>query len=861
MQHHDLQLASDEGTFLRHPVAWAALIFLGLSALAGAGVLPLGRITQIGVYTLYAAGVSLLMSYTNLVPFGASVFFGCASYAAALFGLHWFSNELAGIAFSIVFSILLALALGGLILRRTGLYFSLLTLAASQIAFEIAFKWTSFTGGENGLQNVPRPTFESPWAFHVAVLVSVLVGLWLMWRLVHAPFGRVLQAVRDNEQRSASIGYNVYRYKLGAFVAAGAFIGWSGALQAYLLRGAYANSLSWQHAADALLMTVLGGAHHFLGSLWGAITFILLEDRLSAWIENWWLVFAPIIILFVLVAPDGIHGLFMRVLRLGRPNAGKGTEAPWTLVRNTVPPRPASIAPLALAPSTHPHDEPLLKVRGIAKRFGALVVAGGFDLDVYPHQLHSFIGPNGAGKTTFFNMLSGVIRPDEGQVIFMGRDITRLPLHRRVKLGLSRSFQIVSVFPRLTVFENVRIAVQAQQGVGHGLWRDAHRMESVNARTWSLLDAVSLADLAGSACDALSHGQRRLLEIAITIATNSRLLLLDEPLAGLAEADRQVVARLIKQLARTHAVLLIEHDIDRVVALSDRLTVLHQGRLIADGKPTDVAGHSEVVAAYMGSVRPGRAASHVLDVEREQGGPTTPLVLQAQGVAAGYDGGRILDGIDFEVRQGEVVALLGRNGAGKTTFLKALAGTVPLLAGSTSLDGRRLNGLEPYRINRLGLAMVPEGRRLFGNLSVLDNLRLAVRPGGASLADVYAIFPKLGTIQSRKAENLSGGERQMVAIARALMAPSRVILLDEPFEGLAPTVVQEVMSAITKLRGRTSLVLVEHNAEQVLSIADRVCVLVNGKVAYQGQADELAADTALQASLLGVAAAPVTKTC
>ena len=189
---------------------------------------------------------------------------------------------------------------------------------------------------------------------------------------------------------------------------------------------------------------------------------------------------------------------------------------------------------------------------------------------------------------------------------------------------------------------------------------------------------------------------------------------------------------------------------------------------------------------------------------------------------------------------------------GKTTTLRAAMGVVPVSGGRILLEGEDITHARPFEINRRGVAMVPEGRRLFPNLTVTENLRLAARPGGASLEEAFALFPKLRVLQRARAERLSGGERQMVAVARALMAPARVILLDEPFEGLAPAVVQEVMEAVVRLRSRASLVIVEHHAEQVLSIADRAVVLVNGQAAFEGSAARLAADTALQARLLGV---------
>jgi len=433
---------------LRHPVLLTVLVLSGLSLLWVAIGAPISLITQIAIYTLYGAGVCLLVSYTGLVPFGASVFFGCASYAVAFALLRGPANEFLALAFAVLFSLLLAAVIAAIILRRRGLYFSLLTLAFSQIAFEIAFKWTDVTGGENGLQGLPRPTFPDAWSFHIFTVVTVAAGLGLLWRIAHSPFGRSLQAVRDNEQRAQSLGYDTFRLKFASFVLMGGFIGYAGGLLSLMLKGAYADNLSWQHAGDSLLMAVLGGVHHFLGPLWGAIAFILLEDRLSALTESWWLMFAPIVILFALASPEGMQGLVFRLR--GRTD--------WTLTRSGIPPRPATIAPWQAGHATLDPSKPILTVSHLDKRFGSLVVANDVNLEVYPYRLHSLIGPNGAGKTTFFNMLTGLLPPDGGAVVFDGHDITRLPVHRRIRLGLSRSFQILSVFPNLSAFENVRVA-------------------------------------------------------------------------------------------------------------------------------------------------------------------------------------------------------------------------------------------------------------------------------------------------------------------------------------------------------------------------------------------------------------------
>jgi branched-chain amino acid transport system ATP-binding protein len=824
-------------TFIRHPVL---VIFLVLVALTGLWHLigaPISLITQIAIYTLYGAGVCTLVSYTGLVPFGASVFFGCASYAVAFVMLRGAPNEIVALIFCVAFSMVLAALIAMIILRRRGLYFSLLTLAFSQIAFEIAFKWTDVTGGENGLQGVPRPLFTSAWSFHVFTIVTVCLGMGLLWRIAHSPFGRSLQALRDNEQRAQSLGYDTFWMKFVAFVIMGGIVGYAGGLLSFMINGAYADNLSWQHAGDSLLMAVLGGVHHFLGPLWGAIAFILLEDRLSAVTESWWLIFAPIVILFALASPEGMQGLLFRL---------RGRED-WTLTRKRIPERPATITPYVASETKLDPAKPILTVAGLHKRFGSLVVATDLNLQVYPNQLHSFIGPNGAGKTTFFNMLTGILKPNAGTIMFDGHDITNLPVHKRIRLGLSRSFQILSVFPNLTAFENVRVAVQAQDKRAWGLWRDAYDYDDLNTRTWSLL---GLEDRAADPCANLGHGQRRLLEIAISLATQAKLLLLDEPLAGLAEADRVVVSALIRKLADSHAVLLIEHDIDRVLALSDRITVLHQGRLIADGKPAEVGSNPDVVSAYLGAERIIPPAAPT-DADRAAHAAAKPI-LTIDKLRAGYAGSVVLEDLSLVIHEGEAVALLGRNGVGKTTTLRAITGTVKSSSGTITLNGNPITNARPYEINQQGVSLVPEGRRLFPNLTVLDNLRLAMRPGGASLDDVYALFPKLRILQKSKAESLSGGERQMLAIARALMVPAKLILLDEPFEGLAPSIVKEVMDALAQLRGRVAMVIVEHHAETVLPLVDRAYVLVNGQVAFEGTAKSLEDDPELQARLLGV---------
>jgi len=822
-----------------HPVLIAAVIFVVLPFALPRFGSTATLATEIAIYTLYAIGFNLLLGYTGLVSFGASAFFGTASYAAGFTSIHLTADPFLCIVFGTVFAAALGLVLGVIILRRRGIYFSLLTLAFTQLFYEIAFKWTDLTGGENGLQGVTRPVLASNLAYHFFVAAVVLVAMYAVWRIVHSPFGRVLQAIRDNRQRVQCLGYNVANYQLGAFVLSATVIGLAGSLLTFLIQSVYADNLNWQHAGDPVMMTILGGIHHFLGPLWGAIIFIVLSDQLSSMTEHWWLFFGALLIGCILLSPEGISGICLRLFGARR----------WTLTEENLPPRPARLGPGTGTEIPAAATGAVLTVRDLNKRFGSLVVAENVNLEVRAGTLHSLIGPNGAGKTTLFNMLTGLLPSDTGTVMFRGRDISDEPAHARIDAGIARSFQIVSVFRNLTVFETVRVAVQARSPFRASLWRDAYKLPGVNDKAWALLASVGLTERASASCANLAHGEQRLLEIAVALATDPHLLLLDEPLAGLGDADRERIGALIRDLAGRHTVLLIEHDIDRVLSLSDRITVLHQGRVIAEGAPAEIAKDPAVTEAYLGRDRGARPVEPTAAAPSIAGEPL--LVLQA--VHAGYNGSEILHDVSLDVRRGEVVALLGRNGVGKTTTLRAIMGALKPRSGRVQFAGRDITRLSPDRINRLGIAIVPEGRRIFPNLTVIENLMLAAREGGWAIEEIYDLFPRLRTHRDVRGENLSGGERQMVAIARALMAPQTLMLLDEPFEGLAPVVVTEVLAAVERLRERTSILLVEHKIDLVLHLAERAFVIVNGQIAFAGESAALQRDVELQQRLFGVA--------
>ena len=244
--------------------------------------------------------------------------------------------------------------------------------------------------------------------------------------------------------------------------------------------------------------------------------------------------------------------------------------------------------------------EPLLEVRGLAKRYGALVVTDHVDLQVMPGTIHAVIGPNGAGKTSLINQVSGTVSPDEGQVLLAGRDITHVALHRRARLGMARGFQITSVLPEFSALENVALAAQACMGSSFRFFRAAAKEESLNRPARQALARVGLLERSGDLARQLSHGEKRRLELAITLAAGPRLLLLDEPLAGAGADETAPLVELLGGLRRDCAVLLVEHDMEAVFALADTISVMVQGRVIASGPPDAIRGDAAVRAAYLG---------------------------------------------------------------------------------------------------------------------------------------------------------------------------------------------------------------------------------------------------------------------
>jgi len=490
-----------------------------------------------------------------------------------------------------------------------------------------------------------------------------------------------------------------------------------------------------------------------------------------------------------------------------------------------------------------------LKARGVGVHFEGLRALEGVDLDLARGEILGLIGPNGAGKTTLVNVLSGYQRPSEGSVELDGQPTTGWAPHQFPRRGLGRTFQAARLFPDMTVLENVEMA-----GVGIGLSRAQARDAAVE-----ILDYLGISARRHVTASALAYGEQRLVGIGRALAIKPRYLLLDEPAAGLSPQEAADLLIRITAIRDRYGcgILVIEHNMQLIMKLCDRVQVLARGKTISKGSPTEVQTDTAVREAYLGAtdqtgVRVRERAQAVVAQD------IAPL-LKIENLVVDYGSVRALSNVSISVSRGEFVAVIGPNGAGKSTLLSAIAGLTRAGSGMMSYAGRPLAGEGTAARVEMGIALVPEGRRILSNLTVEENLRIgqttrrSEQDAARRFEDVLERFPVLRSRLKGHAGKLSGGEQQQLAIARALLAEPKLLLLDEPSLGLAPRVVAQIFEIVQKVNkeGMTVL-LVEQNARMALKISHRAYVLETGKITLQGTGPDLLNNDEVRRSYLGI---------
>ena len=477
--------------------------------------------------------------------------------------------------------------------------------------------------------------------------------------------------------------------------------------------------------------------------------------------------------------------------------------------------------------STHSGSRSCLETNGVEVHFVGVKALVDIDLHVSQGEIVGLIGPNGAGKTTLINVLSGFQKPTAGSVHLDGRDVTRWPAHRLARNGVVRTFQSVRVFEKLTVRENVEVAAFAA-----GMSRAKAR--SITAEVLAQVDLESSAHLEAAS---LSYGQERRLGIARALAAAPKILLLDEPAAGLDETEVTTSWRLCATCATTMTSACWSSSttcdsscgsaiVSRCWTTARRFARDHPMRC-----PATRGFWRHTSGADMAATRTG------------------PRMLTVEAISVQYGNIRAVRGVSLNVDEGEIVGLLGPNGAGKTTTLSAVGGKHAPTAGRICLAGEDVTKRTPEEMVRRGVALVPEGRHIFGTLSVLENLLIGAsirRDKAAIKADIEVQlerFPVLRRYYKSEAGKLSGGEQQQLAIARALVSRPKLLLLDEPSLGLSPVLVDVIFDTIEQLRNEgLTILLVEQNAARAIEIADRCYVLRTGSVVADAQRGSLTAE-------------------
>ena len=554
----------------------------------------LGLLTEVLVFGLFALAYDVLLGHAGVLSLGHSAFLGVAAYTTGLMLARLRLPLELSILAGAVGGLVTALLVGTIVLRKRGVYLAMLTLALSQIFYYIVLMWTPVTGGTDGLGNLPilYTSFglrlsKRPVTRYYVVVVLIFAAVLLVRHMLHSPLGRVMRAVKANERRAEACGYNTRRVRLVAFLISGFFAGLAGALLAVVLEFVPIENIHWPMSGTVLIMTLFGGTGTLLGPFVGAGVFVWMRDFLSKHLEYWEIFVGGAFVLIVLFFPEGIVGTALRLVR-DRRRAPAAAEPGPPVAEPVAPPEPLATT----------NGEPLLQTRGLTKVFGGLTAVNRVDFAVRRGELRAVIGPNGAGKTTFFNVLTGVLPASRGRILFKGRDVTDLPTHAVSRLGVARSYQITNIFGDLSVFENLRIAAQSRV-THYRCWGDADRLPVVNARAEEMQRLLGLHAKRDVRAAELSHGEQRYLEIGIALATDPDFLLLDEPTAGMSPEETRRTADFIRKLAGRVTIVLVEHDMEVVMGISDRITVLNYGEVLAEGTPAEIRQNADVRRVYL----------------------------------------------------------------------------------------------------------------------------------------------------------------------------------------------------------------------------------------------------------------------
>ena len=571
-------------------------------------------VNRILVWGLFGVGFDILFGYTGLLSFGQSALYGTGGMVAAyLLTRAGFPHVTLALIIGMVSAAVVGYLVGLVALRRTGIYFAMITVAIAEVFYFAEFNpLAEWTGGENGLPGVPTPKFDigplhlhfsTGWSLYPYLAFWYFLGIVLALRIVRSPVGAVFRAIRENPLRAAAVGHNIHSYKLAAFVIAATYAGFAGGLLGVLQAFMPPDAFTFETSGQLVMQTAIGGRGTLFGPLLGASVWLFLQDFLQGTLNlgaTWKLALGLVFVLLVCFLRQGIIGglrdLYALATRGRRAAAAPAAQAAAAQEHFGAPQPPKREA--------RAYSGPILEARGLTKHYGGIIANADINFSVAAGELRGIIGPNGAGKSTFFKMLTCEVPPTSGQIFFEGRDITGMSVTDVCQFGLTKSYQVNQLFNKLTVRENVTIAALAElRGKFRlDLFRRLERIPGLREQVEHTLGLVRLSDRRDTPVSELAYGEKRRLEVALALAASPSLLLLDEPLAGMSPQERVETVKLLRSIAQGRTMVIIDHDMDSLFELVGRVTVLQEGRVLAEGTPEEIKADKRVQDAYLGGL-------------------------------------------------------------------------------------------------------------------------------------------------------------------------------------------------------------------------------------------------------------------
>ena len=553
-------------------------------------------------------GLNIVLGYAGQISFSQASFWGVGAYTSALLTVNLGLPVWLGLPAAFVMATLFGLCLGIPTLKLSGHYLAMTTMGFGIILQLILINAIWLTGGSDGIAKIPSPWIGSlelkdPSNFYYVAALLLLAAAWASVRLKHSRVGRAFLAIQGNEMAAETAGIDTTRYKVMAFALSGGYGGIAGWMFAH--SGSHyisPDTFSLDQSFVFVAMMVLGGNGSTAGSILGAGLLTLVPEILRFLRDYYMMVYAAGIVVVMIFMPGGIMALTQTL------DITKRLHAWW----RDEHPKPASAAaraaslfsPVAAASGT---DGTLLTVRGLAKHFGGLKAVDGVDMIVHRGEVHALIGPNGSGKTTIINMLSGLYVPTAGEIRLDGANLTGRKPHVITAHGVARTFQNIRLFGDLTVLDNVLIGQHGRSKaglVGSVFQPPSQRAEeaAIREKAREVLEFVGLGGQEFAEAKSLPYGRQRVLELGRALVSEPKLLLLDEPAAGLNAAETEELLDLLFQI-RDHGItiLLVEHDMGLVMNVSDQITVLNFGKKIAEGSAEAIQKNPEVIDAYLGT--------------------------------------------------------------------------------------------------------------------------------------------------------------------------------------------------------------------------------------------------------------------